>query len=126
MVQAALQLSPGNGKYVVIEKIVNYNQKVGASIFDTVEWVGRFKECWESEPNCTHIESMPRRTAVGHLCEFGKSGSDKYVKNALIKRFGDPGTKAKPGVLYDFSNHTWAALAIAVTYIDKFLEKEIK
>ena len=122
MVQAALQLSPGNEKYVVIEKIVNYNQKVGASIFDTVEWVGRFKECFELEPDCTEVVSMPRRAAVGHLCEFGKSGSDKYVKQALIKRFGDPGTKAKPGVLYDFSSHTWAALAIAVTYIDKFLE----
>lgn len=120
LVQSALQSSSVNEKYIVIEKIVNYNQKVGASIFDTVEWVGRFKECWGNEPKCTHVESMPRKTAVGHLCEFGHDG-DKHVREALIKRFGNPGTKAKPGTLYGFSSHTWAALAIAVTYIDKFL-----
>jgi len=125
MVQACLQLSPGPGKYIVIEKMVNYNQKVGASVFSTVEWVGRFKECFELEPNCTEVISMPRKPAVGHLCDFGHDG-DKEVREALIKRFGDPGTKAKPGVLYEFSNHTWAALAIAVTYIDKTLEDKIK
>jgi len=125
MIQAALQLSPETGKYIVIEKIVNYNQKVGATVFDTVEWVGRFKECFELESECTEVISMPRKTAVGHLCEFGHDG-DKEIREALIKRFGAPGTKAKPGLLYGFSNHTWAALAIAVTYIDKFLEKETK
>jgi len=124
LVLAALQLGSGQ-KHVVIEEMVNYNQKVGASVFDTCEWIGRFKQSWENEPN-SFVVSMPRRAAVGYLCEFGKSGSDKYVKEALIKRFGSPGTKAAPGVLYEFSSHTWSALAIAVTYIDKFLEVKNK
>jgi hypothetical protein len=122
LVRAFLVYASAHSIYIVIEKMVNYNQKVGASTFDTIEWIGRFKQSWEHEAHWLEIESMPRRAAVGHLCEFGKSGSDKYVREALIKRFGDPGTEAAPGVLYGFSNHLWSALAIAVTYVDKFLK----
>ena len=112
IIQSGIQ--GGTDRYIAIEKIVSYNQKVGASVFDTVKWVGRFMECWENEPNCTQVKEIPRREAVGHLCEFGKSGSDKYVREALIKRFGKE-------VLKGFTNHTWSALAIAVTFIDKYI-----
>jgi len=111
-------MAPKYTIYIAIEKMVNYNQKVGASTFDTIEYIGRFKECWEECAFWLEIESMPRKTAVGHLCNFTTDG-DKHVRAALIKRFGDIGTKAEPGVLYGFSSHLWSALAIAVTYIDK-------
>jgi len=113
IVQDGIQ-AKGDLKYVAIEKIVSYNKKVGADVFDTVKWVGRFMECWENEPNCTQVKEIPRREAVGHLCEFGKSGSDKYVREALIKRFGKE-------MLGGFTSHTWSALAIAVTFIDKYI-----
>lgn len=32
----------GGPHHIIIEKIVSYNQKVGATVFDTVKWTGRF------------------------------------------------------------------------------------
>jgi len=64
-----LLVSPDRAIYIAIEKMINYNQKVGASTFDTIEYIGRFKECWEARAYWLQIESMPRRAAVAHLCD---------------------------------------------------------
>ncbi len=40
------------------------------------------------------------------------------MREALIHRFGEQGSKKAPGPTYGIASHVWAALAVAVTYSD--------
>lgn len=99
---------------VVIEKVESYGMAVGAEVFETVWWAGRFAEA--STP--TPVVMLPRRTVKLELCGSSRA-KDANVRQALIDRFGGAaakGTKHEPGPLYGVSNDVWSALAIAVTY----------
>lgn len=51
---------------------------------------------------------------------------DKNIRQALIDRYGVVGTKANPGFFYvngvKFAKDMWAAMAVAVTYFDKYIK----
>ena len=66
---------------------------------------------------------IPRKDVKRHLCG-NTTTNDKYVRQALIDRFGEPGTKKNPGRLYGVSGHIWAALAVAITAADRLAEEE--
>jgi hypothetical protein len=99
---------------VVIEKVESYGMAVGAEVFDTVLWAGRFAEAAHRVP----VVMLPRRAVKLALC--GDSlAKDANIRQALIDRFGGSvaiGRKAAPGPLYGISRDVWSALAIAVTY----------
>lgn len=103
-------------EFVVIEKIESYGMAVGAEVFDTVWWTGRFTEAAAPLP----VYRMPRRTVKLALCGSPRA-KDSNVRQALLDRFGGraaTGTKAKPGPLYGIHGDLWAALAVAVVYCD--------
>lgn len=106
---------------LVIESVEHYGQRVGADVFSTVEWSGRFREAWERGGGL--VEKMPRRTVKAHLCGVQKA-KDADIRQALLSLFGDGtreaaiGRKAKQGPLYGIGSHLWSALAIAVTWCD--------
>lgn len=105
-----------------IEMVASYGMAVGQTTFETVFWVGRF---WElaGRANIPNRARLYRKTDVAmHLCHSMRA-KDTNIRQALIDRFGEPGTKASPGVLYGVSTHIWAALAVGVTYRDR-LEKK--
>jgi hypothetical protein len=108
--------TPANVCSVAIEMIASYGMPVGRETFETVRWIGRFQQqfvhCGYSEP-----ELLYRKDIKLHLCGSMRA-KDANVRQALIDRFGPPGTKGKPGVLYDIKSHGWAALAVAVTAWD--------
>lgn len=101
---------------VAIEMIASYGMPVGRETFETVRWIGRFQQhliyCGYSEP-----ELLYRKDIKLHLCGSMRA-KDANVRQALIDRFGPPGTKGKPGALYGIKSHGWAALAVAVTAWD--------
>jgi hypothetical protein len=106
---------------IVIEKVEGYGMPVGAEVFETVYWTGRFHEALVragyGEP-----ERMPRRRVKLHLCNSPR-GNDAAIRQALIDRFGPGqdkaiGRKATPGPLYGITKDVWAALAVAVTYAE--------
>ena len=97
---------------LVIEKIESYGMPVGAEIFRTVWWTGRFHEAFG------HAEYLPRKDIKLHLCNNIRA-KDSNIKAALIERFGHPGTKRSPGWLYGIKKDLWAALAVAVTWLDR-------
>lgn len=101
---------------LVIERIASYGMPVGAEVFDTVLWAGRF---WQASTAPVHF--LPRMKIKQHLCHSQKA-NDATIRCALIDRFGGReaaiGNKAKPGVLYGIKADVWAALAVAVTFAD--------
>ena len=99
----------------IIEQIKSYGMSVSDSIFDTVYWTGRFREAWG---NKGLFERMPRMTVKMHLCHNSRA-KDSNIRQALIDRFGAPGTKKQQGLTYGLKADLWAAFAIAVTWMDQ-------
>jgi hypothetical protein len=98
---------------LVIEWIQGYGMTVGQSVFETCRWVGKFEHAW-GRP----VTLMGRKAVKSHLCNTTKAG-DPHVREALIDRFGGQRGKAKQkGVLEGFSGDMWAALGVAVTFMD--------
>ena len=96
---------------LVIEQVCHYGMPVGAEVFETVWWTGRFCEA------AGDFIRVPRLTVKMHLCRSARA-KDANVRQALIDRFGGKakaiGTKKAPGPLYDVKSHLWSALALAV------------
>lgn len=100
---------------LVVEQIASYGMAVGKTTFDTVWWSGRFAQMWESRGGA--FEMVPRMPVKMHLCHSARA-KDSNVWQALVDRFGEPGKKANPGLLYPLKSHTRAAFALAVYYWD--------
>jgi hypothetical protein len=106
--------SGGLPDVVVIEKVESYGMAVGAEVFDTVLWAGRFAEAAHPVP----VVMLPRRAVKLALCGDSRA-KDANIRQALLDRFGGAaavGRKAEPGPLYGIARDVWSALAIAVTY----------
>jgi len=99
---------------MVIEQIRCYGMPIGQTTLDTVFWSGRFWESWKGD---RHL--MPRLEVKKHLCHNG-SAKDSNIRQALIDRFGPPGVKKEPGLLYGVKKDIWAAMAVAVTWMDNY------
>ncbi len=100
---------------LVVEMIASYGMPVGAEVFETCVWIGRFIEA----NNGDHAK-VYRKDVKLHLCGSPRA-KDPNIRQALIDRFGGDnaiGTKKAPGPLYGFKADMWAALAVAVTYAD--------
>ena len=83
-----------NTEACAVEMIASYGMPVGAEVFETVYWSGRFAEAYGPE----HVHRIARLAVKMHLCH--DRAKDANIRRALIDRFGKPGTKARPGDLY--------------------------
>ena len=111
-------------QHLAIEMVAGMGMPVGQEVFDTCVWVGRF---WEIALRSGGYEPkrIYRRDEKLYLC--GRlSAKDKNIRQALIDRYGVVGTKANPGFFYvngvKFAKDMWAAMAVAVTYFDKYIK----
>lgn len=101
---------------LVCEMIACYGMPVGAEVFETCVWIGRFAEAWGGAEGMDWFR-VTRHTCKMHLCHSARA-NDSNIRQALIDRFGKPGTKANMGKTYGVSKDMWAALAVAVTFAD--------
>ena len=101
---------------VVIEMVASYGMPVGAEVFDTVFWIGRFYESLRARGVGVH--RMFRRDVKLHICHVSRA-KDANIRQALIDRFGGVGVKKAPGWFYGFKADIWAAYALAVTYFEQ-------
>lgn len=107
-----------NDSPLVIEKIASFGMPVGAEVFETCVWTGRFMEAYGAEQ--TH--RITRIEVKNHLCHSSRA-KDANIRQAILDRFGGKeeaiGREASPGPLYGVSGDIWAALAVAITWSDK-------
>jgi hypothetical protein len=102
---------------IAIEKVESFGMAVGAEVFETVFWSGRFAEAARK----LILERISRRAVKLNLCGSARA-KDANIRQALIDRYGGSsaiGTKAAPGPLYGISKDVWSALAVAVTAADQ-------
>ena len=105
----------------VIEQVRSYGMPVGAEVFQTVFWAGRFAQTIEHWGQPWHL--VPRLDVKLHICRDSRA-RDANIRQALIDRLGEPGTKKNPGVTYGLKADLWQALALAVTWHDKNVHAE--
>lgn len=115
----AMDLS-GQFNRCVIEMIASYGMPVGAEVFETCVWIGRFMEAFGAD----RCDSIKRKEIVTHLCGSARA-KDANVRQALIDRIGKPGTKKQPGPTYGVAGDVWSALAVAVTWWDSRAVRQI-
>lgn len=109
---------------VAIEMVASYGMPVGADVFDTCVWIGRFMQAAQGRK----IERIYRKEEKLYLC--GKlTAKDSNITQALVDRFAPgqanhgKGTVKNPGFFYGFSKDMWAAMAVATTYFDKYIRE---
>lgn len=104
---------------VVVEMVASYGMPVGAEVFETVWWSGRFHEAVIRHGH--EGARLPRKDVKLAICNHPRA-NDATIRQALIDRFGGKdkaiGKKAAPGPLYGLKADCWQALALAVTWWD--------
>jgi hypothetical protein len=110
-----IRMSSVGKSVMAIEMIASYGMAVGAEVFETCVWIGRFIEACG-----VPFVTMYRRDVKMFLCG-NNSAKDANIRQALIDRYGGKekaiGKKKSPGPLYGIHDDVWAALALAETWI---------
>lgn len=102
-----LRNAPEFCDFIACEMIASYGMAVGKETFETCLWIGRFQEA-ASAP----FELVYRRDIKLHLCGTARA-KDANIRQALIDKYGAPGTKKNPGPTHGITSHLWSALAVA-------------
>jgi len=76
----------------IIEMVASYGMPVGKNVFDTCVWIGRFIEA------SFYHTLIYRKDVKMHICGSMRA-KDSNIRQALIDRFGKPGTIKKPNVV---------------------------
>lgn len=105
-----------------VEMVASYGMAVGADVFETCVWIGRFVEALHV---CTGRPTLlvKRHPVKLHHCRAANA-TDANIKQALVDRFAcgvrnhGKGTKAEPGFFYGFKADVWQAYALAVHVAD--------
>lgn len=113
----------GGGNKAKAANSTSPGSAIGASTLETMYWVGRFSEAWLSRFKKTYYTRVRRVEVIinmtGVMQRRSNKTKDTEIREKLISRFGQQGTKKNPGPLYSIANDEWSALAIAVTAWDQ-------
>lgn len=102
---------------LAVEMIASYGMPVGAEVFETVLWIGRFVERYQSRAITPVVRKVYRREVKMHLCASPKA-NDPAIRQRIMDLFGGSsavGLKKTPGPLYGLKADMWAALGVAIT-----------
>lgn len=107
--------------HAAIEMVASYGMSVGASVFETCVWIGRFDEALADTAS---LDLVKRLEVKMHVCGQTKA-TDSNIRQALVDRFAPgernhgKGTKAEPGFFYGFKADVWQSYALAVLVADR-------
>jgi len=102
---------------VAVEMVACYGMPVGREVFETAVLIGRLLAMWEGRIGRENVSRVYRKDVKINLCGSMKA-KDSNIRQALIDRIGEVGTKSDPGPCYGMKADLWAALAVAVTFHD--------
>lgn len=98
---------------LIIEMIASYGMPVGKEVFDTCLFIGQMQQL----VGMKRTKLVYRKDIKMHLCGSMKA-KDSNIRQALIDRWGAPGTKKQPGATYGISSDVWSALAVLTYWKD--------
>jgi len=114
----------GDVDQVAIEMIKSYGMPVGAEVFETCVWIGRFRQTVDFFGAFGMPCDLVYRADVKlHHCHTS-AAKDSNITQALVDRFASgvrnrgKGTVASPGWFYGFKADIWQAYALAVYTAD--------
>ena len=110
-----------DGDTLLVEMVENYGKPAGKDLFETAVFVGAFMNAGEMMAGRFRVL---RRTVKYWHCRTMKAG-DTQIRAAMVEKYGEPGTKAKPGRTYGVKADEWQALALA-TYWTECEEQQRK
>lgn len=103
-------------QHIAIEGIACYGMSVGAEVFETCFWSGRFVQAWGRD-----FTKVYRKDVKLHLCHSMRA-KDSNIRQSIIDRYGGKekaiGRKKTPGPLYGVSADQWAAIAVGLYFAD--------
>ena len=111
----------GRYREVVIEMVASYGMAVGASVFETCVWIGRYTQAATDAGK--EVTARRRMEVKMNICHDSRA-KDSNIIQALIDRFAantrnhGKGTKKEPGFFYGFGKDVWQAYALGVTHLD--------
>lgn len=114
--------------FIAIEMVACYGMAVGATIFDTCVWIGRYMQLFCDSVGSNKITFIYRKDEKMELCGSMKA-KDANITQALIDRFAPntsnkgKGSKKNQGWFYGFAKDIWAAYAVGVTFYDMNLKQ---
>lgn len=114
--------------HVAIEMIAAYGMAVGADVFETCVWIGRYVELATTANLAPQL--VKRQPVKLHHCGSVRA-TDANIRQALVDRFapGQPnhgkGTTRLPGWFHGFRADIWQAYALAVYAADKLESDEL-
>jgi hypothetical protein len=114
-------LADGMVDAVAIEMIASYGMAVGATVFDTCVWIGKFEHSLQLQGY--KVNYIYRKDEKMTLCHSMKA-KDSNIRQALIDRYAKhdfrngKGVKRNPDTFYGVSKDVWQAIAVGVTYAE--------
>ena len=119
--------NPYKSEHLAIEGIASYGMAVGATTFETVEWIGRFREAYGFDRS-TRIF---RKDVKMFLCNSMRA-KDTNIRQRILDIFPangggktpQIGTKSKQGSLYGVTSHSLSALAVGLTFKYSAMNRE--
>ena len=104
-------------RHIVIEECQSYGMAIGQETITTIWFSGRLYDRALRTARVLSVTMLPRKAVKLHLCGSMRA-KDTNIRAALIDRFGGIAATKKGGALHGVRSHSWAALALAVTYAD--------
>lgn len=101
---------------LIYEEFQSYGMPIGISTITSITWNGRYMQL--ALCRCKPVHPIYRKEEKINICNTMKA-KDGNIRQALIDRFGDVGTKNNKGFFYGFKKDIWSAFAVGCTYLDK-------
>lgn len=99
---------------MLIEKVESFGMAVGAEVFETVFWSGRFAQMWAARGG--KVERRGRMKVKMHHCHSSRA-KDSNIRAAILDKY-PAGTKREPGPAFGITSHKMAAFALATAWTE--------
>lgn len=112
---------PGLCDVVALERVQSYGIS-NPNLYQTAEVMGKL--WYAAELNNYPVELYYRRQVLRALDVTGRGNRDSLVRQRILEIHGGNkqvaiGKKSKPGPCYGVAGDAWAALAVALTYLEE-------